>query len=98
MYLERNETRSRNSFCRGKVISRLLHIYQCASAFACVRMPGSVGVCMRVRAEFLFQHATRTRHIVTSLVAPLAPPFFFRHYVINGTIFEKKLLIIKCVF
>ena len=33
-----------------------------------------ISVCVRV--ALLVQHATRTRHIVTSFVAPLAPPQF----------------------
>jgi hypothetical protein len=32
-----------------------------------------VGVC--VRLALLIQHSTRMRHIVTSFVAPLAPPY-----------------------
>jgi hypothetical protein len=57
---------------------------------------------MRVRAQtrpcacehvaLLIQHATCMRHIVWRL-------HIFRHYLINGTIFEKKKLPnIKCVF
>jgi hypothetical protein len=45
----------------------------------------------------LIQRATRKLHIVTSFVTPLTPAFF-RHYLINGTIFGKTLLNIKCVF
>jgi hypothetical protein len=43
---------------------------------AYVRLPGRVGVCMRVLAYSLIQHATRMRHIVTSFVATLAAPHF----------------------
>jgi hypothetical protein len=32
-----------------------------------------MGVCVRA---LLIQHAMRMRHIVTSFVAPLSPPFF----------------------
>jgi hypothetical protein len=62
-------------------------------ARACVRMPGSVGVCMRV--TLLIPHATRMLHIVTSLVAPLASKLSH-----NGHNFrkKKKLLNMKCVF
>ena len=35
-----------------------------------------VCVCVRVHVALLIQHATRMRHIVTSYVAPLAPPYF----------------------
>jgi hypothetical protein len=40
----------------------------------------------------------RMRHIILSPVACPAPPYFFSRYLINGTIFGKKLLNIKCVF
>ena len=43
-------------------------------ARAGVRVPGSVGMCMRV--ALLIQQAMRMRHIVTLFVAPLAPPCF----------------------
>jgi hypothetical protein len=39
-------------------------------------VPGSVGVFKRLHVSFRIQHAKRMRHIVTSLVAPLAPPYF----------------------
>ena len=50
----------------------------------------------RVHVALLIQHSKRMRHTVLSIVASLAPPYF-RHYLINGTIFVKKLLNIKCV-
>jgi hypothetical protein len=63
---------------------------------ACVRtyvwMPGCVN------ASLLIQNEMRMRDIiVTSVLVPLAPTTFFRHYVINGTIFEKYLLSVRCV-
>jgi len=43
------------------------------------------------------QHAMRMRLIVICGLG--CPKIFFLHYLINGTIFEKKkLLNIKCVF
>ena len=44
----------------------------------------------RVRVGLLIEHATRMRHIVTSLVAPLAPPYF-------PTLSQKKLLSVEFV-
>jgi hypothetical protein len=45
-----------------------------------------VCVCVRARAcgrvALVIQHATRMRHIVTSFVAPLAPPYL-------STLFHK---------
>jgi hypothetical protein len=40
----------------------------------CVRVPKRVCVCMHV--ALLIQHATCMHHILTSFVAPLAPPYF----------------------
>jgi hypothetical protein len=37
------------------------------------------------------------RHTLKSFVAPLAAPNFF-YYLIQGTIFEKAVLKIKCTF
>jgi len=42
-----------------------------------------VGVCV-------VQHVTRMRHIIVSTVACSDLQHFFLHYLINGTIFEKK--------
>ena len=62
-----NNARSRKHCCRGKAIY-ILHICVCV----CVRMRSRA----RVHVALLIQHATRMRHIVTSFVAPLAPPYF----------------------
>jgi hypothetical protein len=70
-------------------------------ARACVRScvyPGAwafAWACAHV--ALLIQHATRIRHTVTHLW-PLRLHHIFRHYLINGTIFGKKLLNTKCVF
>ena len=44
----------------------------------CVHVRVCVCVCARARVyvALLIQHATRMCHIVTSFVAPLAPPYF----------------------
>ena len=42
------------------------------------------------------QNAMRMRHIV--ICGLPRSTIFFPHYLINGTIFEKKLLKTKCVF
>jgi hypothetical protein len=71
----------------------------CMCAGACVWVPGRVGVCLRISAlSFLIQHVTRMRHIVKLFVATRSPPHFFRNYLINGAIFGKELLNIKCLF
>ena len=45
----------------------------------------------------VIQHAMRMRVIISSSVASPVRTFFFLHYPINITIFEKKILNIKCV-
>jgi hypothetical protein len=37
----------------------------------------------RVHVAFLIQHATRMRHVMTSVVSPLAPSYF-------STLFHKR--------
>ena len=65
----------------------------CAHACVCQ----SACACVYVQVALLFQHATRMRHIVMYLW-PVRLLHIFRHYLINGTVFGKKLLNIKCVF
>jgi hypothetical protein len=67
----------------------------CVCVRACVRVPRRVGVCMRVRAcSLTYPPRNPMRHIMMLFAAHLSLP----HYLINGTIFEKHLLNIKCVF
>jgi hypothetical protein len=56
-----------------------------------------VCVCACAHVALLIQRATRKRHIVTSFW-PLWIQHIFPHHLINGAIFEKNLLNIKCVF
>ena len=51
----------------------------------------------RVHVALLIQHSKRMRHTVLSIVASLAPPYF-RHYLINGTIFERKKVTEKMTY
>jgi hypothetical protein len=60
--------------CRVKAIN-VIHLY--VRARACIHV------------ALLIQHATCTRHIVTSFVVLLVH-HIFRRYLINCTIFEKK--------
>jgi hypothetical protein len=72
----------------------------CPACMPASGYPGSWAcACAFVHVALLHQHATRMPHIVTSFVAPHSPPiFFFLHCVINGVIFGKLFLNIKCVF
>jgi hypothetical protein len=66
----------------------ILHICVCG---ACVC------VCACVNVALLIQHGTR--HVVTSFVAPLAPPYFSTlSHKQHDFRKKKKLLNIKCVF
>jgi hypothetical protein len=72
----------------------------CLRVGACVRLGTRVRgacVCAYVHITLVIQHATPMHYIVTSFVAPRSPLHFF-DYLINGAIFGKKLLNIKCVF
>jgi hypothetical protein len=57
----------------------------------------SLSVCVCVCVAWLIQHEKRTRHIILSSVA-VRLYRIFPHYLINCTIFGKKLLKIKRVF
>ena len=90
--------------CPRKTVSIIyLCVCVCARARArelsCVCQRSWACACACVHVALLIQHATRIRHIVTSFVAPLAPPHFstLSH---KGTILEtkKKSLNIKRVF
>jgi hypothetical protein len=54
--------------------------------------------CACPRVLVPIYHATHTRRVVTSIVARMAPHNIFRHFLTSGTIIEKKVLNIKCVF
>jgi hypothetical protein len=48
----------------------------CARVLMTVGVGAQALVCAWKHVALLIQHATRMRHIVTSFVAPLAPPYF----------------------
>jgi hypothetical protein len=51
-----------------------------------------------VSVVLVIQHALRMRRIILSSVSCPALQHVFPHYLINGTVLEKKLLNTKCVF
>jgi hypothetical protein len=71
--------------------------------FVCVGggVPGPVGVCMRAHVALLTQHVTRVRHVVTSFVAPLAPPHFstlsHKRYGFRGQCIEHEMCLLFSV-
>jgi hypothetical protein len=67
----------------------------CVYVRACVRVGVCVGVIVSV--ALVIQHVKRMRVLYCQLW-PLWLCHIFPHYPINGTIFEKCLLYIKCVF
>ena len=64
----------------------------------CHRQALSTAYAACVSLALVILHAKRMRWFVLSSVAWLAPLTFFKHYLINVTIFGKTLLNIKCVF
>ena len=68
------------------------------SVCACVLVHRRVGVCMHLRACSLVYPACNAYVPCCDVMWPLWLHQIFRHYVINGAIFLKKLLNIKCVF
>ena len=58
----------------------------------------NITYCDCVSVSLVTRHAKRIRHIILPSVACLVVPCFFLHYLINGTILDKKLVTIKCVF
>ena len=91
-YVKRNtQALARNYCCRAKAMSI---IYLCARARACVS--GRVGMCVRVCS--LAYPACNAYAPYCDVICGLCLHDIFRHYLINGTIFGKTLLNIKCVF
>ena len=80
-----------------QVLWQVIHICVCERVCACVCLGEWASACACVHVALLIQHASHMRHIVTSVVAPLAPSYIST-YLINGTIFEKQLLNIKFLF
>ena len=56
--------------------SRIFAVEKQYYIFVCVRARAYVRACAREHVALLIQHATCMRHVVTSFVAPLAPPHF----------------------
>ena len=80
--------------CSGKAISIT---YLCVRA--CMSVPWCVGMCMRcARVALLIQHARRTRHTVTSFVAPLAPTHFLtlshKRHDFRKKVIEHKMCVL----
>jgi hypothetical protein len=83
MHVWRNtETRSRNHWCSGKAIS-------ITDFSVCVCVDALARVCACARLALLIKYDTRRRDIVCGLWHHR----ILRHYVTNGTIFEKKKVI-----
>jgi hypothetical protein len=67
-------------------------------ARACMWLPGRVDMCMRIRAYSLANPARNAYAPCDIICGSPCLHYIFRHYLINGAIFEKKLLNIKCAF
>jgi hypothetical protein len=91
-----------NHCCREKAISITYCVCVCTRSRACGRACGHPAAwacpCAYVHVAVLIQHATRTRHIVTSFVAPRSSLYFstLSHKLWD---FRKKVIEYKmCVF
>jgi hypothetical protein len=68
----------------------------CMHNHCCCGKTLSIAYSECVSVASVIPHARRMHHILLSAVACLAAPHF-PHYPINGTIFKKELLNIKCM-
>ena len=64
--------------------------------YLCVCPAALAYTCASVHVALLIQHATRMRHIVTSFMDPLAPPYFStvsrkRHDFRKKNVIEHKM-------
>ena len=79
-------------------VHKITTVVENCITYLCVRARSYAGALVCVYVTLLTQHAKRMRRIILSYVTSLAPPYF-RHYLIHGTIFGKKVTEHKmCVF
>ena len=70
----------------------------CLCACMCVCVYVFVRACLRVSVALVIQHGMRMRRIIFVILGLSGSTIFFHFYLINGTIFDKKLMNIKiCV-
>ena len=98
---QRANLRVRHYCCRAKAIN-ITFVCVCVCvclvrAHACVCPGAWACACCCLHVALLIQHATRMVHIVTSVVASLAPSYFSTLYHKRHDL-KKKLLNTKYVF
>jgi hypothetical protein len=77
MYVQRNnEARSRIIVVEEKLYDYYIFVCVCVCVRACGYPGAWACACACVHVALLIEYAMRIRHIVTSCVAPLAPPYF----------------------
>ena len=86
-----------NNCWNGKTIN-ITYLCECDGARARVYVCPRARACACVHVALLIQRATRVRHIVTSFVAPLSPPYFstlsHKRHDFRKTVIGHKM----CVF
>ena len=76
------ERSSQDRQCTCKIKTRIVHV-----ATVAVKNNITYSECV---CGLVFQHAKRIRLTISTTVDCPALPYSFPHYLINGTIFEKK--------
>jgi hypothetical protein len=92
VYVQPNTgARSRNHCCYWKAVSITYWSVCACCACACMWTPGRVGVCIRIRVFSLANPAHNAYAPYCDVICGTSIfTVFFRHYLTNDAIFEKK--------
>jgi hypothetical protein len=93
IYGTSNDNVQKDKQCTYKVIFRRVRV-----TIVAVEKQLSITYSECVSVILIIQHAMRMCRIILSSVSCLALPLFSPHYLINGTIFRKKLFNMNMCF